>query len=123
MSSATCVATCTGFTTLRTECAANPCYAENLCQFDDPSITDCAEWCCKSRGGYIFFMVMFFCLGAFLALAAYYFQRLHEDNVKAGAVTKDGKRITVAPQSDTNSAAKRLRAIFRPSGEGALTTV
>lgn len=111
----TCTATCSGYTSLRSECIANPCYADNLCQFIDPTIPDCAAWCCEGRGGYVFFAVILFCLGAFLLLAAYYVHRLHQENVKAGAVTKDGKQVTTAPVPAPQHA-KRLRAVFSSSG-------
>lgn len=95
----------------------NPCYAYNLCKLDDPSIEDCAAWCCESHGGYVFLAIFLAALGAFLLMYAHYTKRLHEENVKTGAVNEDGKRAA-APGAETEvpQTTKRLRAVFTPKG-------
>lgn len=121
MTSEQCVATCQGFTSLRTECVENPCNAYNLCKLTDPSIANCADWCCESSGGFVFFAIFLAALGAFFLFYAHYLKRLHEENLQAGAVTADGKRIgaegaeVAAPQTT-----KRFRAVFTSQG-GTLT--
>ncbi|CUG90613.1 membrane-associated protein, putative [Bodo saltans] len=122
MASEQCVATCEGFTTLRSACISNPCYADNLCKLDDPSIANCAEWCCESSGGFVFFAIFLAALGAFLFCYAQYLKRLHEENVESGAVTSDGKRVGTqgGAVADAPQATKRFRAVFTSSG-GSLT--
>ena len=93
MSSA-CNAVCSGFKSLRSECIDNPCLAEgNTCYLMDGSIgfdTTCADWCCQSHAVQIFFLVLLFSGGAFLLIASYYYKRLHQINVVAGATNPDG---------------------------------
>ena len=87
---------------------------------DDPSITDCAAWCCESRAGYMFLTIFLLGLGVFLLLAAHYTKRLHEENLQAGAVTVDGKVVTGEPLDASPQPTKRLRAMFTSKG-GSLT--
>jgi uncharacterized iron-regulated membrane protein len=54
----------------------------------DPSIKDpnCAEWCCVSHSATAFWLVVFFCAAVFLSATGYYLRRLHQVNVKSGAI-------------------------------------
>ncbi|PWU94505.1 hypothetical protein TcG_04571 [Trypanosoma cruzi] len=104
-----CVAECTGYRSLRADCARDPCLAEGMCKLLDAGITDCAEWCCVSRGGYVFFIVFFFSAGTCALLSMYYLWRLHRANVAAGAVTEMGEKIEAARASDAHATAEKLR--------------
>lgn len=89
-----CKATCSGFQSLRSECISNPCLAENLCKTEyGESISDCAEWCCVSHSGAVFFMVLFICGGLFFAVVSYYMYGLHKENVALGVIKPDGTPI------------------------------
>ncbi|ORC88211.1 uncharacterized protein TM35_000182680 [Trypanosoma theileri] len=104
-----CVAKCDGYSSLRTECARDPCLGEGMCKLLDSSITNCAEWCCEGRGGYVFFVVLFFCAGTCALFSMYYLRRLHQANVAAGVVTEEGEQIEVPPEQDENSGATQPR--------------
>lgn len=106
-----CKAACGGYGSLRTECARDPCLFREMCRVSDPSITDCAAWCCKSRSGYVFFMVFFFCAGVFILCAAYYLHRLHQINLEAGAVQANGIAVEVKeqPSEEEMAAARRKK--------------
>lgn len=86
-----CKISCGGFQSVRNECARDPCLGNEMCKVLNPDIKDCAKWCCQSRSAYVFFIVFFFCIGAFLICAAYYLHRLHQMNVTAGAVVESGE--------------------------------
>lgn len=109
-----CSASCSGFSSLRDECVRNPCYADNLCQIADPSITDCAAWCCESRGSLVFFAILFFCIGVFFLAASHYVKRLHEANVQSGAANQDGSKPSV--KEEEPSKPRRLRATMTSNG-------
>lgn len=106
----TCAATCSGFRSLRSECIANPCLADNLCQTVASGVADCAAWCCESHTAAIFFMVLFICSGLFFAVVAYYLYQLHKENVKAGSITEDGEKIdpNVVVEKPKSERQKRL---------------
>lgn len=81
-----------------------------MCTILYPNVKDCSDWCCVSRSGYVFFIVLFFCLGFFLVLAAYYLHRLHQNNVEAGAVVESGEmREHKAPPTEEEMAAARRK--------------
>eukprot|EP00744_Colponema_vietnamica_P024363 GILI01035545.1.p1 GENE.GILI01035545.1~~GILI01035545.1.p1 ORF type:complete len:126 (-),score=12.62 GILI01035545.1:51-428(-) len=91
-----CRASCSGFQSLRSECLDNPCLADNLCKTDvanGATISDCAEWCCVSHSGAVFFMVIFICMGLFFAAVSYYMYGLHKENVALGVIKEDGSKI------------------------------
>lgn len=105
-----CKVTCGGFDSVRTECARDPCLGNEMCKVLNPAITDCAKWCCTSRSGYVFFIVVFFCAGTFALCAAYYLNRLHQINVQAGAVTESGDPVVIPePPSEQELAAARRK--------------
>ena len=82
-----CTVSCTGFQALRQECIDNPCMGDTLCHayLGSGVVSSCAEWCCESRAGSVFAMVMLLCGGLFLLSTAYYLYRLHQLNVESGA--------------------------------------
>lgn len=91
-----CRVSCKGFLSVRAECARDPCLGmNNMCHLLDPDAINCSSWCCTSREWYIFFMVLFFGVGTFSLCAAYYLYRLHQYNVKSGAVTNDGQIVEI----------------------------
>ncbi|KPI88507.1 hypothetical protein ABL78_2403 [Leptomonas seymouri] len=106
-----CAAKCGGYRSLRVECARDPCLANGMCKVLDPSIKDCAKWCCTSRSGYVFFLVFFFCFGSFALCAAYYLYRLHQMNVEGGAVQANGDPVIVTepPTEEELAAARRKK--------------
>lgn len=88
-----CKIECSGFQTVREDCIQNACLANNLCYAADPSLSksvSCADWCCVSRSGTAFFLVLFFTVGLFLLATAYYLFRLFQINVQSGAINPDG---------------------------------
>lgn len=107
----TCTATCGGFLSMRSECARDPCLADQMCKVLDPTITDCSKWCCRSRGGIVFFIVFFFCAGTFALCATYYLHRLHQTNLEAGAVVESGDVVETkgAPHKEELAAARRKK--------------
>ncbi|KAK7196452.1 hypothetical protein NESM_000582600 [Novymonas esmeraldas] len=106
-----CTAKCGGYRSLRAECAQEPCMANGMCELLQPGTKDCAAWCCTSRSGYVFFLVLFFCAGAFSLCAAYYLHRLHQINVEGGAVEENGEAVVVTepPTEEEMAAARRKK--------------
>ena len=90
---------CTGYTSLREECIANACLGDNLCHAFDSTISSsvsCLDWCCVNHSGYVFGMTFFFCIGVFLLSTAYYLHRLHQVNVRSGAVVSGAEPTAAA---------------------------
>ncbi|KEG13910.1 hypothetical protein DQ04_00721120 [Trypanosoma grayi] len=104
-----CVARCSGYSSLREECARDPCLAKGMCKLLDDSIANCAEWCCQGRGGYVFFIVLFICAGTCALFSIYYLWRLHQANIAAGVVTVDGEKIEAPPEQDAKAEAVQRR--------------
>lgn len=104
-----CQVKCGGFDSVRSECARDPCLANQMCKVLDASISDCSKWCCKSRSAYVFFIVFFFCLGTFTMCAMYYLHRLHQTNVQAGAVTEAGDAVEMKEPPSPEELAKARR--------------
>ncbi|CAC9473489.1 conserved hypothetical protein [Leishmania infantum JPCM5] len=106
-----CTAKCSGYASLRAECAREPCMASGMCTLLNPRISDCASWCCTRRSGYVFFLVVFFCAGTFALCASYYLHRLHQINVEGGAVQENGEAVVVAepPTEEEMAAARRKK--------------
>jgi hypothetical protein len=105
-----CTVSCTGFQALRQECIDNPCMGDTLCHayLGSGVVSSCAEWCCESRAGSVFAMVMLLCGALFLLSTAYYLYRLHQLNVESGAEAppdattgkpKAGAKQSKAPRS------------------------
>ncbi|CAD2221979.1 hypothetical protein AGDE_03305 [Angomonas deanei] len=105
-----CKVKCGGFQSVRTECAKDACLANGMCQVLDPSIKDCDDWCCQNKSGYVFLIVLFFCLGTFALCAMYYLHRLHKMNVESGAVTETGEMATVKVEPTDEELAATRRA-------------
>ena len=90
-----CRVECNGFRSLRPVCVENACVGDNLCHAIDSTIapdTVCAEWCCVSNQGVAFALIVLFCLGSFFLAVAYWMKRLHDTNLRSGAINKDGTR-------------------------------
>ncbi|KAG5483104.1 hypothetical protein GH5_06416 [Leishmania sp. Ghana 2012 LV757] len=106
-----CIAKCGGYRSLRAECAREPCMSSGMCTLLDPGVSDCAAWCCTSRSGYVFFLVVFFCAGTFSLCASYYLHRLHQINVEGGAVQESGEAVVVTqpPTEEEMMAARRKK--------------
>jgi hypothetical protein len=92
-----CSVKCSGFDSIRPECEDNACLANGLCFAVDPTIKarDCADWCCVSHSATAVWLVVLFCAAVFFGAAGYYLRRLHQVNVKSGAV-KPGQKTTTA---------------------------
>jgi hypothetical protein len=98
-----CSVSCSGFSSLRSECAANACVGNNLCYAIDPTITStCAEWCCVSHNVSAFFILLLACVAAFAGMAGFYLQRLDEKNRKE--------------KEETEAYNKRVRAMNAAAG-------
>lgn len=85
--------------------------ASGMCTLLNPRIVDCASWCCTSRSGYVFFLVVLFCAGTFALCASYYLYRLHQINVEGGVVQENGEAVVVAepPTGEEMAAARRKK--------------
>lgn len=85
--------------------------AQGMCTLLNSAVTDCAAWCCTSRSGYVFFLVVFFCAGTFCLCAVYYLHRLHQMNVEGGAVQDNGEAVVITepPTEEELAAARRKK--------------
>ena len=121
-----CSVSCSGFSSLRPECEADPCLGGNLCYLLDSTIgtsnsecANCADWCCVSHSTASVFMILsLFCAVFMILLGLYYGYLFKKDEryAKEQAMSDAVDAASSGPSKVLQGARKRLEEFASSKG-------